>query len=197
VPAWKGEAVHPGAPGSQCVYRTRFYRIPSVLSLYEIDRYKPRNNKNSRANASNTSTFPERAPAQRTPEPSHQACSRTLAGGSSEKARSIDTRGHGHAGTHFYSKQGRSTLGTELNTAWGSARGQLNEALQVSASAPSARLREVQVGMTATAKDGARSRAWEARRSRGCLWFLIGPKGPHVMPLDAFGNGRLWFVAKQ
>ena len=33
----------------------------------------------------------------------------------------------------------------ELNTAWASARGQLNTALQASASAPSARLREVQV----------------------------------------------------
>jgi hypothetical protein len=50
----------------------------------------------------------------------------------------------------------------ELNTAWVSARGQLNTALQVSASAPGARLREVQVGMDAAAKDGARSPAWEA-----------------------------------
>jgi hypothetical protein len=58
--------------------------------------------------------------------------------------------------------QGRSTLGTELNTAWASARGQLITALQVSAFAPSARLREVQVSMAAAAKDGARSRAWEA-----------------------------------
>jgi hypothetical protein len=43
--------------------------------------------------------------------------------------------------------QGQSTLGTELNTAWASARGKLNAALglHVSASAPSARLREVQV----------------------------------------------------
>jgi hypothetical protein len=36
VPAWKGEVVHPSAPGSQCVYRTRCYRILSVHSLYEI-----------------------------------------------------------------------------------------------------------------------------------------------------------------
>jgi hypothetical protein len=35
-PAWKGEVVHPGAPGSQCVYRTRFYRVLSALSLYEV-----------------------------------------------------------------------------------------------------------------------------------------------------------------
>jgi hypothetical protein len=41
-------------------------------------------------------------------------------------------------------------------------RTQLNAAMHVSASAPSVQLREVQVGMTATAKDGARSRAWEA-----------------------------------
>jgi hypothetical protein len=40
VPAWKGEVVHPGAPGSQCVYRIRFYRILSVLSLYAIHRTK-------------------------------------------------------------------------------------------------------------------------------------------------------------
>jgi hypothetical protein len=39
VPAWKGEVVHSGAPESQCVYRIRFYRILSVLSLYKIDRY--------------------------------------------------------------------------------------------------------------------------------------------------------------
>jgi hypothetical protein len=70
----------------------------------------------------------------------------------------FDTRGHGYA----LLLQGQSTLGTELNTAWASARGQLNAALQVSASAPSARLREVQVSMAAAAKDGARSRAWEA-----------------------------------
>jgi hypothetical protein len=43
------------------------------------------------------------------------------------------------------------------------ARGQLNTALQVSASAPSARLREVHVSMASAAKDGARSRACEAR----------------------------------
>jgi hypothetical protein len=72
----------------------------------------------------------------------------------------FDTRGHGYA----LLLQGRSTLGTELDTAWASARGQLNAALQVSASAPSARLREVQVGMAAAAKDGTRSRGWEARR---------------------------------
>jgi hypothetical protein len=70
----------------------------------------------------------------------------------------FDTRGHGHA----LLLQGQSALGTELNTAWASARGQLNTALQVSASAPSARLREVQVSMDAAAKNGARSRAWEA-----------------------------------
>jgi hypothetical protein len=35
-------------------------------------------------------------------------------------------------------------------------------ALHVSASAPSAQLREVQVDMAAAAKDGARRRAWEA-----------------------------------
>jgi hypothetical protein len=40
MPAWKGEVVHPGAPESQCVYRIRFYRILSVLSLYEIHRIK-------------------------------------------------------------------------------------------------------------------------------------------------------------
>jgi hypothetical protein len=49
VPAWKGEVVHPGAPGSQCVYRTRCYRILSVLSLYEIGSIKPRHHKGSRA----------------------------------------------------------------------------------------------------------------------------------------------------
>jgi hypothetical protein len=70
----------------------------------------------------------------------------------------FDTRGH----RYTLILQGQSTLGTELNTAWASARGQLNAALHVSASAPSARLHEVQVGMAAAAKDGARSRAWEA-----------------------------------
>jgi hypothetical protein len=75
-----------------------------------------------------------------------------------EGAFGTTSRGHGYA----LLLQGRSTLGTELNTAWASARGQLNAALQVSASAPSARLREVQVGMAAAAKDGARSRVWEA-----------------------------------
>jgi hypothetical protein len=70
----------------------------------------------------------------------------------------FDTRGHRYA----LLLKGQSTLGTELNTAWASARGQLNAALHVSASAPSARLREVQVSMAAAAKDGARSRAWEA-----------------------------------
>jgi hypothetical protein len=49
VPAWKGEVVHPGARESQCVYKTRCYRILSVLSLYEIDSIKPRYHKNSRA----------------------------------------------------------------------------------------------------------------------------------------------------
>jgi hypothetical protein len=52
----------------------------------------------------------------------------------------FDNRGHGYA----LILQGHSTLGTELNTAWASARAQLNTALQVSASASSARLREVQ-----------------------------------------------------
>jgi hypothetical protein len=49
VPAWKGEVVRPGAPGSQCVYKIRCHRILSVLSLYEIDSIKPRYHKNSRA----------------------------------------------------------------------------------------------------------------------------------------------------
>jgi hypothetical protein len=49
VPAWKGEVVHPGAPESQCVYKTRCYRILSVLSLYELNSNKPRYHKNSRA----------------------------------------------------------------------------------------------------------------------------------------------------
>jgi hypothetical protein len=109
------------------------------------------------AAASNTSTFPEHAPVQRTPEPSSQACSRTLAEGSSEKARSTPEG----TGTHSYSKPKAPWV--ELNTAWASARGQLITALQVSASAPSARLREVQVSMDAAAKDGARSQAWETR----------------------------------
>jgi hypothetical protein len=39
----------------------------------------------------------------------------------------FDTRGHGHA----LLLQGRSTLGTELSTAWASARGQLKAVLQV------------------------------------------------------------------
>jgi hypothetical protein len=52
------------------------------------------------AAASNTGTFPERAPAQRTPGPLPQACSRTLAEGSSEKARSTPEG----TDTHSYSK---------------------------------------------------------------------------------------------
>ena len=70
----------------------------------------------------------------------------------------FDKGGHGYA----LLLQGQSTLGKELNTAWANARAQLNTALQASASASSARLREVQVGMDAAAKGGARSRAWEA-----------------------------------
>jgi hypothetical protein len=80
------------------------------------------------------STSPERAPAQHTPEPSppgmfpHVGRRRPLGEGA------FDTRRHGHA----LLLQGQSTLGTELNTAWASARGQLNTALQARrASAPS------------------------------------------------------------
>ena len=40
LPGRKGEVVHPGVPESQCVYRTRFYRVLSVLSLNEIHRIK-------------------------------------------------------------------------------------------------------------------------------------------------------------
>jgi hypothetical protein len=48
VPAWEGEVVHPGVPESQCVYKTRCYRIWSVPSLYGIDSIKPRYHMNSR-----------------------------------------------------------------------------------------------------------------------------------------------------
>jgi hypothetical protein len=135
------------------------------------------------AAASNTGTSPEHAPAQRTPEPPPQACAvpafphvgRRLLG-----EGAFDTRGHGDA----LLLQGQSTLGTELSTAWASARGQLNTALQVSASAPSARLREVQVGMDAwtpqqkTAREAGR--AWEAHAG--------GSAGGHRRP---FGGAPL------
>jgi hypothetical protein len=49
VPAWKGEVVHPGAPESQCVYKTWQFAGSCQRSLYEIDINKPRYHKNSRA----------------------------------------------------------------------------------------------------------------------------------------------------
>jgi hypothetical protein len=97
----------------------------------------------------------------------------------------FDIRGHGYALLH----QGQITLGTELNTAWASARGQLNTALQVSASAPSVRLREVQVGMDAAAKDGARSRAWEAHAAAAAA--LTGQSADQVAAASDPGRKRL------
>jgi hypothetical protein len=35
APAWKGEVVHPGEPGSQCAYRARFCRVLPAPSLYK------------------------------------------------------------------------------------------------------------------------------------------------------------------
>ena len=88
---------------------------------------------------------------------------------------------------------------------WASARGQLNAALHVSASAPSAsapsaQLREVQVGMAAAAKDGARSRAWEAHAAAAAA--LTGQNagqggccqrpGPEAPPPSAQRPPRPW-----
>jgi hypothetical protein len=87
-------------------------------------------------------------------------------------------------GTRCLLLQGQSTLGTELNTAWAPvparARGaHLNTALHVSASAPSARLREVQV--------------------RKCKWAWLPPqqktareagRGKHTPPQQLPSRGR-------
>jgi hypothetical protein len=66
VPAWKGEVVHPGAPGSQCVYRIRCHRILSVLSLLELSSNTPRYHKNARAYKGEPQFLERRSPSTNT-----------------------------------------------------------------------------------------------------------------------------------
>jgi hypothetical protein len=105
----------------------------------------------------------------------------------------FDTRGHRYAlllqGPA--ASTGAPALGTaELNTAWASARGQLNAALHVSASAPSARLREVQVSMTAAAKDGGSRIPFEQKEPDYLLLCALG-----LLPLEFCNVGAHLLVA--
>jgi hypothetical protein len=112
----------------------------------------------------------------------------------------FDTRGH----RYTLLLQGRSTLGTERNTAWArSARGQLNAALHVSASAPSAQLAAARVasghgsrskrrcekpGVGSTRRRRRSSCAHGAERQPGCCQR----PGPEARSASSNSTPRPW-----